>query len=648
MKLTVVKSLLLDPFLRNLALVAIVIALIFPTYEWFRVHPMFQSHLTSLTEDTAFRTANHLIPQLTPHIKTHLTTDTLPAAFIVEMETVIHDFNLEKLKLFSPAGEVVYSSDSKDIGTVNKHDYFHNQVSKGETFSKVVQKQHASMEGRILNQDVAEIYIPIMQEGLFLGAFEFYMDISEPKSDLDNLISQATRDLAALTLGLIIVLFVVLLRASKESARRQIAQADLEESEARFRSIAIAAWDGLIMMDHTGRVVYVNPAAERLFGYDADEMIGALVIDIMIPKRFHSAVREALNKYSKSGHGPMINRTTELIARRKNGTEFPMEISLSPLRRNGQWSSVGIVRDISKRKELEQRLKLGSNVIQHAMEGVLVTNKDSTIEMVNPAFTAITGYSLEEVVGKSPKMLRSGRHDEAFYNGMWKELDKTGKWRGEIWNRRKDGGIYPQLLSISAIRDTNSCITHYVGITSDISQRKVFEDYLQKLAFYDPLTAIPNRMLFHDRLTNELRQAERRDHKIAVFYLDLDHFKPINDTYGHEAGDLLLQQVAKRLTNLLRKEDTIARLGGDEFAAILRCLNEPEKDAIMVAEKIIHAIAEPFHIDKHVCRIGTSVGISFFPGTAISQDELVSQADEAMYQAKKSGRNQYVIYTPSE
>ena len=299
-------------------------------------------------------------------------------------------------------------------------------------------------------------------------------------------------------------------------------------------------------------------------------------------------------------------------------------------------------REIVQEALLRSEKKFRS-IVENTLEGIIITDSKGVIQMVNPAFTVVTGFEVGEVFGKNPCLLSSGHHDARFYQDMWQTITQTNSWKGEIWNRRKNGESYPEWLSINTIKDEQGQVTNYVGVFSDITERKKKEEDLKNLAFYDALTGVPNRMLFNERLLQAIRAALRSKQQIAVFFLDLDYFKQVNDNHGHEVGDLLLQEVAKRLLSILRKEDTVARLGGDEFAIVLRTVLNPD-DAFLIANKIIESLTLPFLLKEHVCRIGTSIGISLFPTHASSSETLVKFADEAMYAAKKSGRNCYRLH----
>ncbi|MBF0294595.1 MAG: diguanylate cyclase [Magnetococcales bacterium] len=445
--------------------------------------------------------------------------------------------------------------------------------------------------------------------------------------------------------GGLILLFAMHLERIEAKMREH--EAALMESEARFRGIATSAQDAIIMIDDQDRVQYWNPAAQRIFGYAAGEMEGRELHRLLAPERFRPAATRGMRKLRETGEGSILDRTVELIGVRKSGEEFPFDLSTSVIRCRDRWCAIGILRDISARKEIEQRLKLGFTIIEQALEGIIITDAEAVIQLVNPAFTQLTGYAPGEVIGRNPRLLQSGRHDASFFQELWQTLNATGSWRGELWNRRKSGEIFPEWLSISAIRDEKDEVTHYMGIFSDITERKAFEEQLENLAFYDALTAIPNRMLFHQRLEQALKEAARHRQRLAVLYLDLDLFKAVNDTHGHKTGDLLLQSVATRLQDLLRQEDTVARLGGDEFAVLLRNVQNLE-DTRLVAEKVIATLTRPFTLQGIECRIGTSIGITLFPDQGKDPETLLKQADTAMYYAKRGGRNRYRVYGGEE
>jgi diguanylate cyclase (GGDEF)-like protein/PAS domain S-box-containing protein len=303
----------------------------------------------------------------------------------------------------------------------------------------------------------------------------------------------------------------------------------------------------------------------------------------------------------------------------------------------------GIKNPGTKIKRVEEKLRLAATVLETINEAVIVTDQDNRIISVNPAFAAITGYSLEDVIGKDPHILSSDSHPAKFYKQLWKSLDTTGSWSGEIWNRRKTGEVYVEWLSIKQIRDEKGNITHHVGMFYDISKRKATEENLERRAHYDFLTGLPNRFLFADRLHQAMAVAKREKGHLALMYLDLDKFKPVNDQHGHHTGDLLLKEAAKRLLECVRESDTVSRIGGDEFLVLLP-VTEEKQDALVVAEKILLAFNKPFEIEGQNLQISSSIGIAFYPEHGSDEKLLIEAADSAMYQAKKSGRNNVQVF----
>jgi diguanylate cyclase (GGDEF)-like protein/PAS domain S-box-containing protein len=303
----------------------------------------------------------------------------------------------------------------------------------------------------------------------------------------------------------------------------------------------------------------------------------------------------------------------------------------------------GYIHDVSERKEAETQLRLAASVFAHSLEGIAITDAQNRLVDVNPSFTRITGYSKDELIGKDPKLLASGRHDAAFYRRMWAAIHEDGFWQGEIWNRRKDGDVYPELLSISVVRDAAGTLVSHIAVFSDISQFKAHEAELNRIANYDHLTGLPNRRLLTDRLEHALAQHRRRGRALALCYLDLDGFKPVNDRYGHAVGDRLLVKVAEALRKVVRGEDTIARLGGDEFVLLLTDLDEPAA-CYGLLDRILAGVREPITDGDLVHSLSASIGVTLCPPDSADPDTLMRHADQAMYQAKERGKNAYHLY----
>ncbi len=306
--------------------------------------------------------------------------------------------------------------------------------------------------------------------------------------------------------------------------------------------------------------------------------------------------------------------------------------------------------EVAERKRAEQALRIAAAAFE-TRDAIVITDADSNIVRVNRAFTEITGYAEEEVIGRNPRIMSSGRHDAVFYAEMWRQLLQVGSWVGEVVDRRKDGKLYPKWLTITAVRNEGGETTHYVGIFSDITVRKQAEEEIRSLAFYDPLTRLPNRRLFVDRLRAVLAASSRhRDHG-AVLFIDLDRFKSLNDSLGHDYGDLMLVEVASRLKACVREMDTVARLGGDEFVVLLEAVSHDRDDAShkvgLVAEKIRAALARPYRLREHEHHSSPSVGVVLFAGSAETPEVLLKHADMAMYQAKESGRNAVRFFDPA-
>lgn len=324
-----------------------------------------------------------------------------------------------------------------------------------------------------------------------------------------------------------------------------------------------------------------------------------------------------------------------------------MEVSAAPVFVDGRRAVQAVVRDVSARREREREQRLAQAVFKTTAEAMMITDARNTIITVNPAFTEITGYTLDEVRGRSPKLLASGRHDKAFYAAMWRKVEEEGHWRGDVWNRRANGEVYVQRLTISRITDDEGVVTNYVGVFSDVTEEKKASAALQYSASHDALTGLPNRALLVDRLQQSLSIYARTGRGVSVLFIDLDGFKPVNDTYGHLAGDLLLQNVAKRLSSCVRDSDTVARLGGDEFVVLSNDAASVDA-AAAVARKILAALEPPIDVGDATVHVGASIGIAQVPHDGTDVDTLLQAADEAMYSAKHAGKGVWRLAQASE
>jgi diguanylate cyclase (GGDEF)-like protein/PAS domain S-box-containing protein len=299
----------------------------------------------------------------------------------------------------------------------------------------------------------------------------------------------------------------------------------------------------------------------------------------------------------------------------------------------------------SQQRAAAIKLEQAATVFEYSKEGIIVTDADNKIVSVNRSFVEITGYSAEEVIGRNPNILSSGHQGRDFYERMWAEIAETGSWQGEMWDRRKNGEVYPEALTIIRVKNVEGTVINHLAIFSDISERRLAQERIQQLAHYDVLTGLPNRVLFSDRLEQAMIFAQRNHSKISLLFLDIDRFKQINDTLGHGVGDQLLQSVGQRLLECVREQDTVSRQGGDEFIVVLA--DADAEGAELVADKIMHNITQPYMIEQHDLRITASIGIAVYPDHAQDCESLIKYADVAMYQAKESGRNCYLRFDPT-
>lgn len=384
-------------------------------------------------------------------------------------------------------------------------------------------------------------------------------------------------------------------------------------------------------LDPQGVVTYVNDYACQSLGYAREELVG------MKPWEFDPDLLACTwpDIWDRLRDCEIVNH--ESRHRHKDGTTFPVDLTCHYIAHNGLELSFTFAQNISERKRLDTELRIAATAFE-SQEGMMITDADTVILKVNKSFTEITGYTGEEAIGQKMNLLNSGVHDALFFADMWNSIDNKGVWQGEIWNRRKNGNIFPEWLTISAVKGTNDSITHYVGTMMDITARKAIEQHIHHLAHFDALTDLPNRTLLIDRLHQAVAQARREHGLLALLYLDLDKFKPVNDSFGHDVGDLLLKEVANRLEACVKREtDTVSRLGGDEFVILLSQLDKYTA-AELVAENILVRLNQPFVIQQHTLDISSSVGIAVYPDDGLEANTLMKNADNAMYQAKCAGR----------
>lgn len=418
-------------------------------------------------------------------------------------------------------------------------------------------------------------------------------------------------------------------------ALRDITERKQAERELhKFKAIIDLSMDGFWTVDLMGNLLQVNEAYAKISGYSCDELVGMHISQLEVTEAIEQ-ITERVAKIVKQGYAHYETRH-----RHKDGHTIDVEISAVFL---SEFQHFGVFcRDISERKRLESAQRIAAIAFE-SQEGVIITDPNAVIIQVNQAFTRLTGYSATEVVGMTPHLLSSGRHAPAFYQRMWTTLKQQGFWQGEIWNRRKNGEIYLEWLCITAVNAPDGCITHYVASFSDITSNKEAADKIHHLANYDPLTLLPNRRQFQERLAKAMVNCERRKNCGALLFIDLDNFKTLNDTLGHDMGDELLIQVANRLVACMREGDTVARLGGDEFVIILEDLSRDTIEAAIqakdVGEKILVVLNQNYLLGRHDYHNTPSIGVTLFNNNQESIEDLLKRVDIAMYAAKAAGRN---------
>lgn len=398
----------------------------------------------------------------------------------------------------------------------------------------------------------------------------------------------------------------------------------------------------IVITDPRGKIEYVNPKFERITGYQLAEVQGKTprVLRSEATTTDYRALWQEL-KEKGQWRGEFHNQ-------KKNGEHYWEQARISAIRdAQGEVTHyIAVKEDITEQKHAHTKLKTAAAVFNATQEGIMTTNAKLEITAINPAFTRITGYSASDVLGRKPSILSSGKHDKSFYEQMWLTLNEQGQWAAEIWNKRKDGSLYPEWLSISVVRDEAGNVQQYIAVISDITERKNQQEKIQYQAYYDALTGLPNRSLLLERISQSLLYSERYKQLSALLFIDLDRFKRINDTMGHEAGDALLVEVSARLSQIVRKSDTVSRFGGDEFVVLLNNTVSIEH-CTTVAQKIIKEMSKPFIIQGFEIFSGASIGITLLPEDADNAKELLRLADLAMYKAKENGRNQFHYFAKS-
>jgi diguanylate cyclase (GGDEF)-like protein/PAS domain S-box-containing protein len=422
---------------------------------------------------------------------------------------------------------------------------------------------------------------------------------------------------------------------------RKRIQNEILATKNQLQATLSAIPDLLLEMDIEGRFCDYHAHRAELLAMPPEQFLGKTVFEAL-PADAAIICMSALQEAQQRGWSIGKHFKLQIAA---NTYWFELSVALKATDDKQQPHFIMLSRDITERKRVETELRIAAAVFE-SQEGMLITDANRMILRVNKAFTTITGYDEQEMIGKTPNMLSSGLHDDNFYHHLWQTLDEKGAWQGELWNRRKSGEVYPEWLTITAVKgEGNQTITHYVGTVIDITERKATEDYINRLAFYDVLTQLPNRRLLHERLKQGIETNHRTQKKMAVLMLDLDKFKAVNDTLGHTLGDELLKQVAERIKACLRKTDMVARLGGDEFVVLMEQITHDDHVA-RIAENIISTLKQPFMLsENHEAYIGTSIGIAIHPQHGDSIEMLMDNADTALYHAKGKGRGCFAYFS---
>ncbi len=417
------------------------------------------------------------------------------------------------------------------------------------------------------------------------------------------------------------------------------AEAQVAASEAHYRNVVNQVQDVIFQTDEKGRWTFLNPAWERITGFSLSESLGKSYLDFIHPDD-HELAGTIYDRLF-SGQAETLSHEIRLLHR--DGGLRVIEGSVRAT--SGSVGSSGTLRDVTEKRRAEEQQRLAASVFDHAHDGIVITDPCERILDVNDTFCQLTGFSREEVLGKTPRILSSGRQSPEFYSRMWESLRSHGHWQGEIWNRRKNGESYVEWLTITAVLTPSGEISHYVGVFSDITQSKRHEQELDTVAHYDALTGLPNRKLLNDRVAAALDKAAASSKKLGIACLDLDEFRAINDKLGHRIGDLLLTAIAQRLTACLRPQDTAARLGGDEFVVLLGEL-ESIDEAEHALKRILETISQSLQLEGHPIEVSASIGFTLYPSDGDDVDTLLRHADQAMYHAKELGRNRYHLFDP--
>ncbi len=642
--------------LRNrILLTAAAVLLFFPAVLSLWVLPRFTGVVAGLAEKESVLFAEHLAQTIALREFLAGGGEGLPPAAQDAVADLQRAFAVHRLALFRQDGVRTFADDPAQHVHPIPEDIL-AVLRQGRPASRLVRSE----AGHGVASAVLETYAPLLSGTDLLGAVMVCQEVSTAALQLDILTRRIQMGAAALSF----LLFALALAGARREARAQRA---LHDQLAFLQALLDALPLPVFYKNAQGLYLGCNAAYLRFHGLTREEVLGRRAQELLPPAqaaaseeadgRLRERPDEARNYEVRLPDGPKGQRVVvySKAAFRDSAGNFA--------------GIVGSIQDITARTHAEERLReardrleeivaertaelvranaelsLMAKVFEHSLDGITITDAHGGILKVNPAFSHITGYSPEEVVGQNPRLLKSDRHDAAFYAAMWSALVRDGQWEGEIWNRRKDGEAYPEWLSISAIKDGLGTATHYVAVFHDITEIKRSEELMKHQAYHDALTGLPNRLLLRDRLGVAITHAKRSGHHLALLFLDMDNFKTVNDSLGHSVGDLLLMAFAHRLKNLLREQDTVARLGGDEFVVMVEEVADANA-AVAVGERILEAMRQPFTIKGHELYVTASVGITLYPEDGATPEVLIKNADLAMYRAKEQGKNTSQLFT---
>lgn len=538
----------------------------------------------------------------------------------------VHEFSL-----LTPAGKIIYSSDPKKMGHKDSNVKGLTDKKEFSDFQKIT------------------YYYPVLTTSYCTrchtswhtgGINSFYKVALSRKALVD--ISQFSYNsyYMAIFSGIIMVIFFYMFFYM---IKKKVSEDAVKESERKFRSLFENIMDVQYSTDIRGNLTLISPSGVKLLGYDTEDEMKRYGLG---QSMFFDAEERSKFLRTLSREGEVKNY--EIRLRTKDNAPIIVEMNTKVIYDSLKKPVAieGIFRDITYRKEYERQIHLMGIIFDTTMESIVITNERGVINQVNPAFTEITGYKPQEIIGKNIKLLRSSRHTEGFYLGVQKTLLRTGRWSGEVWNRKANGEIFPEWTSATTITDKESNKKHYVLVSHDITELKNSEERLKHQAYHDQLTGLPNRGLLKDRMDMAMAYCSRHEKQMALLFIDLDNFKNINDNAGHHVGDMYLQHIGHILNSACREEDTVARVGGDEFVILLPDV-ESEESALNVARRIFEQFGEPVLINDYRLQPAASIGIAFYPKDADNPIDLLRAADMAMYYAKEQGKGDFVTYRSS-